>query len=124
MRLIDADALRKQFEDRSLEDFTYLHFIDAIDDAPTVEPRTEYGTDGQAYRLFISGGQVVPDMLQGWKYEERPRGEWIVVSNDIINHHVDCICSKCGHAGDFQDKFCRECGVDMRGADNETDNRY
>ena len=111
-RLIDADALRKQFEDRSLEDFTYLHFIDAIDDAPTVEPRTEYGTDGQAYRLFISGGQVVPDMLQGWKYEERPKGEWIVVSNGTTNHYA---CSKCGHAGDFQDKFCRECGADMRG---------
>ena len=38
MRLVDADELRKQFEDRSLEDFTHLHFIDAIDNAPTVEP--------------------------------------------------------------------------------------
>ena len=29
----------------------------AIMNAPTVEPRIEYGTDGQPYRLFISGGQ-------------------------------------------------------------------
>lgn len=36
MRPIDADVLKKQFEDRSLEDFTHLHFIDAIDNAPTV----------------------------------------------------------------------------------------
>lgn len=43
MRLIDADELRKQFEDRSLEDFTYLHFINAIDNAPTVEqPQGEW----------------------------------------------------------------------------------
>lgn len=52
-------------------------------------------------------------------YEERPTGEWVIVSNDIINHHVDCICSKCGHAGDFQDKFCRECGADMRKGEQE-----
>lgn len=39
MRLIDADALKEQFKDRSLEDFTYLHFIDAIEDAPTIEER-------------------------------------------------------------------------------------
>lgn len=29
----------------------------AIMNAPTVEPRIEYGTDGQPYRLFISGGR-------------------------------------------------------------------
>lgn len=39
MRLIDADALKEQFKDRSLEDFTHLHFIDAIDNAPTVEQK-------------------------------------------------------------------------------------
>lgn len=37
MRLIDAEALKKQFEDRTLEDFTCYHFIEAIDNAPTVE---------------------------------------------------------------------------------------
>ena len=39
MRCIDADALKKQFEERSLEDFTHIHFIDAIDNAPTIEER-------------------------------------------------------------------------------------
>ena len=42
---------------------------------------------------------------------ERPKGEWIVVSNGTTNHYA---CSKCRHAGDFQDKFCRWCGADMR----------
>jgi len=36
MRTIDADALKKQFEDRTLEDFTCYHFIEAIDNAPTL----------------------------------------------------------------------------------------
>lgn len=29
-------------EDRSLEDFTYLHFIDAIDNAPTADDGKQY----------------------------------------------------------------------------------
>jgi hypothetical protein len=58
--------------------------LNAIDNAPTVEPRIEYGTDGQPYRLFMSGGQVVTDMLQGWRYEERRQGEW-VRKEDVMN---------------------------------------
>lgn len=54
-----------------------LAFTRIIDNAPTVGPRVEYGTDGQPYRLFMSSGQVVPDTLQGWKYETKPKGEWI-----------------------------------------------
>jgi len=36
--LISREALKKQFEDRTLEDFNCYHFIKAIDNAPTVEP--------------------------------------------------------------------------------------
>lgn len=67
-------------------------------------------------------GYSMKRIANGIPYEERPKGEWIVVSNGTTNHYA---CSKCGHAGDFQDKFCRECGVDMRvkdelkGAENE-----
>ena len=42
-----------------------------VNGVQAVEPRIEYGVDGQPYKLFMSGGQVVPDMLQGWKYEEK-----------------------------------------------------
>ena len=45
-----------------------------VNRAPTIEPHIEYGTDGQPYRLYMSGGQVVPDMLQGWKYDEKKGG--------------------------------------------------
>lgn len=95
MRMIDADKL---CPDCLTKQGKLAISQSQIANAPTV-------------RLFISGGQVVPDMLQGWKYEERPKDEWIVVSNGTTNHYA---CSKCGHAGDFQDKFCRECGADMR----------
>ena len=39
MRLIDADILREKWEDDecSLHNYTNLHFLDAIDNAPTVD---------------------------------------------------------------------------------------
>ena len=37
-----------------------------INNAPTVEP---------AFGLFMSSGQVVPDMLQGWKYQMEAENE-------------------------------------------------
>lgn len=80
MRLIDADALLEMVDkerqyliargQNGAEHILVHNFRDLIDKAPTVEPRIEYGTDGQAYRLFISGGRVVPDALQGWRYEK------------------------------------------------------
>lgn len=41
---ISRSKLRKQFEDRSLEDFTHLHFIDAIDNAPEFGEE-DYGSE-------------------------------------------------------------------------------
>lgn len=96
--------------------------IMTIDNAPSVEPRIEYGTDGQPYRLFMSGGQVVPDTLQGWRYEERPQGEWIKNEGKDIRDNF-YTCSKCGRTvnvlcgetlSDYP--FCH-CGADMRGAE-------
>ena len=84
-----------------------------IDNAPTVEPRIEYGTDGQPYRLFMSGGRVVPDMLQGWRYEERPKGEWL---KSDVPESVLAKCSVCGFdCGAYTHNFCPHCGADMKG---------
>lgn len=69
MRLIDADALKGQLEPYRYTICGFEGILALIDNAPTIEPRIEYGTDGQPYRLFMSGGQVVPDTLQGWRYE-------------------------------------------------------
>ena len=116
MKLIDGDALKKKLQARrnnSEEDYTHGYnnglkeVIDLIDNAPEIDPRIEYGTDGQPYRLFMSGGQVVPDTLQGWRYEERPQGEW-VIEHDWVH------CSSCGHEQNYPSNFCSKCGAEMR----------
>ena len=73
MRLIDADGLKKALVcELDGDGYGIRRFNEIIDKAPTIEPRVEYGTDGQPYRLFVSSGRVVPDTLQGWCYEENP----------------------------------------------------
>ena len=66
MRLGDLDALRKNMEFICMGIMAgtepYNAPLTEIDNAPTVE-------------LSNYGGQVVPDTLQGWRYEERPQGE-------------------------------------------------
>ncbi len=76
--LISREALRKEFEKvyplstNEMGVVVNKRIYDIIDSIPAVGPRIEYGADGQPYRLFMSGGQVVPDALHGWRYEERP----------------------------------------------------
>ena len=110
MRLIDADALKEAFKKKCCCEIS----LDLIDNAPTVEPRIEYGADGQPYRLFMSGGQVVPDMLQGWRYEERPHGKWLP---NYISQFTNPgrSCSLCNKTVEFSENFCPNCGADMRG---------
>lgn len=54
MRLIDADALRKQWsaDDCCEHDYTHLHFLESIDSAPTIE---EHKTGKWIYLLDGSG---------------------------------------------------------------------
>lgn len=87
-RLIDADALKEQFKDRSLEDFTHLHFIDAINNAPTVDrPQGEWIEE------------AVPVGLIGRGNRQRR-------------------CSLCGHrdiqAKTQEVPYCWFCGAEMR----------
>ena len=44
-------------------------------------------------------------------YLGRPKGRWVIGGNGTTKYYC---CSECGSAGDIQDKFCRECGTDMR----------
>ena len=99
MRLIDADALRKQFEDRSLEDFTHLHFIDAIDSAPTVEDRPS----GDFLRCPLCG--AVEAGFSEVKEDALSSGEWV--------------CPKCKtHIIGSRGNYCPMCGKRL---DEETD---
>lgn len=76
-------------------------FEDLIDNAPTVEPRIEYGTDGQPYKLSMTNG----------KEYERPQDKWIDRMAD--KGYVECsFCHKQITGGDLN--FCVKCGADMR----------
>lgn len=63
---------------------------------------------GEDYNLYMEGYKA------GKKDFAPKQGEWIVKSNGTTNYYA---CNKCGNAGDIQDKFCRECGADMRGVE-------
>lgn len=94
--------------------------LNGFDNAPTVEPmvepRIEYGTDGQPYRLFMSGGKVVPELLQGGQYEGTPKGEWI---SGRINSGdgTYCKCSICNFVdySSSRENTCPNCKSPMKG---------
>lgn len=121
MRLIDADALKEKFSNNSF--WTYIQeygdaipvgwIMSGIDNAPTVTN----GTYEQGFRVGAYGRLD----------EIRPQGEW------KVNNYGEHICPICGHYAlydecqdndyyEVQSNFCPECGADMRGNKNETDN--
>lgn len=140
---ISREALKKAFEKvyplatNEMGGVVNKRIYDIIDNAPAVEPRIEYGTDGQPYRLFMSGGkeyerpqwsvsylhpdsitkamsggQVVPDTLQGWQYEVRPQGRWITrTEDDGVNHRFYCSC--CDREVLIITEYCPYCGAKM-----------
>lgn len=99
-RLIDADALKEQFKDRSLEDFTHLHFIDAIDNAPTIE----YSKNSLDYDYGFA---------EGLRRAREKKGSWIDSGYALEEYREWGQCSVCG-GGMFQSDFCPNCGADMR----------
>lgn len=106
IRLIDANALKDRLaKHQSILNFEWNYdnlIASIIDNAPTVE-------------IPNYGSQIVPDNLQGWKYEERPHGEWNYIQADM------CICPFCGAMPHkLYKNYCAKCGADMRkGKGNE-----
>jgi hypothetical protein len=101
--LISRSALKKAFEDTvCIEPMPYAFVKQIIDNAPTVE-------------IPNYSGQVVPDMLQGWRYEERPQGEWKPTNVHFGTCFLQGYECKCGRVVMQRENFCPECGADMRG---------
>ena len=127
MRLIDADALKEQFKDRSLEDFTYLHFIDAIDNTPTIESqpsscvlmefgKCSYNETGcsdckvKSNLRYMCHGSSWQELqaLREFKEKHEKKGKWKSIDAFVVK------CSACG-VESFATPFCPRCGADMRG---------
>jgi hypothetical protein len=97
MRLGDLDALKKEF----INEF--------------------YTALGQGEDSFDVIGTMAKVIDNAPTVEERLKGEWVVEKNkfgDILH------CSICGarprrseYGYDLHDKFCNECGADMRKAE-------
>lgn len=125
MRLGDLDALKEAIVSYDRE-FAPDWVLNLIDNAQTVDfeklgkslncqIRASYGSCDDC-ELSCPRNELI--RLLGLK---RPKGEWVVEKNqfgDILH------CSVCGarprrseYGYDLHDKFCNECGADMRKAE-------
>ena len=112
--LISREALKKEIERTFDMQDLYLpvHFLDLIDNEPTVETDIE----------VVAKDAYDHGYTDGWKErfgepDARPQGEWIE-NLDSRNDEMQasCYCSECGASCYCAtDKFCHECGADMRG---------
>lgn len=102
---------------------TYANAVDtAIDIAPTVEVDKEFIDKIRATGNFKNGYQLAKN------YYKRPQGEWIKISAKAFK------CKDCNYVTDIEYPYCPicgnkmvndefgNCGADMRGEKNETDN--
>jgi len=110
MRLIDADALKQQFEIWDEDDEVAVWSImNEINSSPTIELARKKGR-------WILKKELVPlpwdsDPLDWNNYDEKTHSEWKEY------YH----CSNCDwKSGEFKGgNFCRNCGADMRGEGEE-----
>ena len=86
--------------------------MDCISRQAAIDALTEYG-NGRA--VFISVGEAVIriEQLPPIQPIQPKRGRWVLVCD---NNGMHFICNKCGAWRYHQEqKFCGECGADMRG---------
>lgn len=120
-RLIDADALEI---DASIKFYTtpyYLHILDLIDNAPTVE----INTNDIEYKAYCKG-------IEDGKKIARPTGEWIDEGEQCGEHWFKCsVCDTSTIVPTTWDStrwniplynYCPYCGADMRGEQNDKTN--
>lgn len=111
MRLIDADALKKEILPLlSLEERIIIE--NKIDNA--LEYEQEVYLDETAFRQFMEGYKEARRVFK------RPQGEWINHRNDYGHNIADC--SLCGKTmqwhdedGDGVPRYCWYCGAPMKG---------
>lgn len=126
--LISREALKKAlhnfFDGKVIDEPAYIlrDVFCYIESAPTVdttEQEENAYNEGYAHGLetkIPQSGQVVPDMLQGWRYEERPQGRWI---HSAAKKYY-AICSLCSYESIIWNAdFCPGCGARMQKDENK-----
>jgi ssDNA-binding Zn-finger/Zn-ribbon topoisomerase 1 len=106
MRLIDADNLTNEVDTWGCNDYDKYDFIEAIDNAPTVETNK---IEHKAYNEGFKDG-----VEQGIKLSQGQKGEWIDHSEDY--GYVECpICEHLTNCDGNKDElhYCWYCGAKM-----------
>ena len=94
MRLIDADALKKEIDDYWNPDMAVSEIWGVIDNAPTVDA------------VLVKHGRWIVDTKFG---------------NDVLSGGKMVICSRCGKGGRFDggSPYCSNCGAKMDGGNTD-----
>ena len=101
--LISREALRNEVDTWGCNDYDKYDFLEAIENAPSVE----------LFCSYLSDGEVRQPCVETPCKHERPQGEWI---RRKMNWYI---CSNCNYKtdsiGETFFSFCPNCGADMRG---------
>ena len=114
--LINYEDLKKVLtsETRNKFEFVCLNYIlEKIDNAPRYEQ--EVYLDETSFNHYIEGYR------EARKVFERQKGEWIFDTEvtEFGNPYGTYRCSICGGHSSDKYSFCKDCGADMRGEEDE-----
>lgn len=121
MRLIDADALKEEFNKKKV--VGRFNTIALIDNAPTVEPEPISEIQKKALKVVQNLTKENSINFNERRFlreailseSKRPQGEWGPCYENYKNglFYRDCsICGKATMTGDW--KFCPYCGAEMK----------
>lgn len=117
MRLIDADKL---YPDCLSKNGRLAISQNQLANAQTIEPT--YISDlpddkvKDLQELAIDYGEGIAVFER-----KRPKGEWILIKNS--DGYLKCYeCSECKKIQGYISNFCEDCGADMGGSKNESNN--
>ena len=122
-RLIDAEALKSDFQDRLRKAKNWKeNALNKGDDELVIRAEATIDFICEVIMTIDNAPTVVAENAT----TERPHGEWIEkiytekLGHGYLTHH-DIVCSVCGDSGEDDEgipqnyKFCPNCGADMRG---------
>ena len=115
MRLGDLDALKDEISSWGCNDYDKNDFLEAIDNAPTVDCSNELGEMTFSHALTTEERQdLTRAFLIGKRTEQRPQGKWIMITE--YDGFLHSKCSNCNQFNDWGDvPFCPWCGAEMIG---------